>query len=340
MVKNPKFAIRDMENQNLNHERDSLFQFIWHNRKPLLILTSIVFVVSIVISLLITPLYLSTAIVFSAASSNVSFSEQRNVKAAAMDFGEEEQAEQLIQILKSARIKERVVLKYDLLNHYEIANDDPNKYYKLNEEYDSHFSFSRTRYGSIQIDVLDKDPKLAAEMANGIVDLIDTVKNEMINERTKPAFEINKRKMLQLEKERDSILNILDSLSNIGVSAVKMRSNLIPALVDSKNPEEKASIQRKIDVNTKYGSLYDALEIKIEEMIIKIEEFRVSYEQAESDANANFTHKFIVEKAVVADRKEKPKRMIIVSVSVIGGFIFGVFFLLIRQRLKELKQFS
>jgi LPS O-antigen subunit length determinant protein (WzzB/FepE family) len=44
-----------------------------------------------------------------------------------------------------------------------------------------------------------------------------------------------------------------------------------------------------------------------------------------------------VEKAVIADRKEKPKRMIIVLVSTISGFIFGVFFLLIRQRLKELK---
>jgi LPS O-antigen subunit length determinant protein (WzzB/FepE family) len=73
------------------------------------------------------------------------------------------------------------------------------------------------------------------------------------------------------------------------------------------------------------------------EMIIKIEEFRVSYEQAESDANANFNHKFVVEKAVQADKKEKPKRMIIVLVASLGGFIFGVLFLLIRQRIQELK---
>jgi uncharacterized protein involved in exopolysaccharide biosynthesis len=64
----------------------------------------------------------------------------------------------------------------------------------------------------------------------------------------------------------------------------------------------------------------------------------VSYEQAESDANANFNHKFVVERAVVADRKEKPKRMIIVLVATVGGFLFGLFFLLIRQRIKELQQ--
>jgi LPS O-antigen subunit length determinant protein (WzzB/FepE family) len=328
-----------MENKdlNLNDERTNLFQFVWQNRKPLLIFTVIAFVLSVIVSLLITPLYLSTAVVFPAASSNVSFSEQRNVKAAAMDFGEEEQAEQLVQILQSARIKERIVKKYDLLSHYGIDSADPNKNYKLTEEYNDHFTFARTRYGSIQIDVLDKDPKLAAKMANDIVNLIDTVKNEMINERTKPAFEINKRKMMQLEHERDSILNILDSLSNLGVVSLDVRSNLFQALVDSKSPGEKAEIQRNIDVNRKYGSRFDALEYRINEMIIKIEEFRVSYEQAESDANANFTHKFIVENAVVADRKEKPKRMIIVLVSVISGFIFGVFYLLIKQRFKELK---
>ncbi|MFY7669231.1 MAG: GNVR domain-containing protein [Crocinitomicaceae bacterium] len=328
-----------MENKdlNLNEERNNLFQFIWQTRKPLILFTGIAFVISVVVSLLITPLYLSTAIVFPAASSNVSFSEQRNVKAAAMDFGEEEQAEQLVQILQSARIKNRIVEKYDLLKHYEIEPDETNKNYKLNQEYNGHFTFSRTKYGSIQIDVLDKDPKLAAKMANDIVDLIDTVKNEMINERTRPAFEINKRKMRQLETERDSILTILDSLSNLGVVSTDIRSNLFQALVDSKSPGEKAEIQVKIDVNRKYGSMLDALEHRRNEMIIKIEEFRVSYEQAESDANANFTHKFIVEKAVVADRKEKPKRMIIVLVSTISGFIFGVFFLLIRQRLRELK---
>ena len=207
----------------------------------------------------------------------------------------------------------------------------------MNNEFTSHFDFTRTRYGSIQIDVLDRDPELAAKMANSIVDLIDIVKNEMIRERTKPAFEINKRKMGQMLHDRDSVLNLLDSLSAIGVVSMDIRSNLFQALVDSKNAAEKSDIKAKLAVNTLYGAQYDALEHIRNEMIIKIEEFRVSYEQAESDANANFNHKFVVEKAVKSDKKEKPKRMIIVLVASIGGFIFGVLFLLIRQRIQELK---
>lgn len=326
-----------MENLNLNKERNNLLQFLWKNKKALFMVTGIVFFISIIISFLITPLYLSTAIVFPAASSNVSFSDQRNVKAAAMDFGEEEQAEQLVQILQSSRIRDKVVSQFNLLAHYEIDENDKNKYYKLNQEYSSHFTFTRTRYGSIQIDVLDRDAELAAKMANSIVDLIDTVKNDMISERTKPAFEINKRKMGQMLHDRDSVLTSLDSLSALGVVSLAVRSNLFQALVDSKSAAEKERIANAMDINKQYGAQYDALEHMLNEMIIKIEDFRVSYEQAESDANANFNHKFVVEKAVKADKKEKPKRMIIVLLATIGGFVFGVLFLLIRQRIQELK---
>lgn len=326
-----------MTQLNLQQERFGLIQFIWKNKKPIFIITGFAAIISIVVSFLITPMYLSSAIVFPAASGNVSFDAQRNVKAAAMDFGEEEQAEQLVQILQSSRIKDRIVKKYHLLANYEISESDPNKYYKLNKAYYGNFSFNRTRFGSIQIDVLDKDPKKAADMANDIVDLIDTVKNEMIRERTLPAFEINLRKKKQMEHERDSLLTRLEELAQLGVLPNDVRATLYQALVDSKSPAEKTEIQRKIDINTKYGSVYDGLEYQRNEKIVKIEDFRVSYEQAESDANAKFNHKFVVEKAVVADRKEKPKRMIIVPVSTIGGFIFGLFFVLIQHRIKELK---
>ena len=326
-----------MENQNLTEQRNALMLFLWNNRKSLMLFTGAAAVISIIISFLITPLFLSTAIVFPAASSNVSFSEQRNVKAAAMDFGEEEQAEQLVQILSSSRIRDRIVQKFDLFAAYDIDKKDPNKNYKLNKAYHEHFSFARTRYGSIQIDVLDESPQRAANMANDIVDLIDTIKNEMIRERTMPAFQINLRKKQQMEKERDSILSKLESLAALGVLPNDARATLYQALVDSKSPAEKDEIRKKIELNNKYGSVYDGLEYQRNEKIVKIEDFRVSYEQAESDANANFTHKFVVERAVVADRKEKPKRMIIVLVATVGGFLFGLFFLLIRQRIAELK---
>jgi uncharacterized protein involved in exopolysaccharide biosynthesis len=290
-----------------------------------------------VVAFLMTPLYLSTAVVFPAATSSVSFSEQRNAKAAAMDFGEEEQAEQLVQILQSSRIRDKVVTEFDLMKHYEINANGANKYFKLNEAYNNHISFNRTRFGSIRIDVLDENPALAAKIANKIVDLIDTVKNEMIAERTVPAFKVNERKLAQMKRDRDAILRKLDSLADLGVIALDVRSNLFQAYVDSKNPKDRAELKKKIDVNMKYGAMYDGLEYMRNEKIVKIEDFNISYEQAESDANTKFNHKFIVERAVKADKKEKPKRSVIILVSTVAAFFIGLFSLLLWEKYKELR---
>jgi uncharacterized protein involved in exopolysaccharide biosynthesis len=267
----------------------------------------------------------------------VSFSEQRNAKAAAMDFGEEEQAEQLVQILQSSRIRDKVVTEFDLMKHYEINANGANKYFKLNEAYNNHISFNRTRFGSIRIDVLDENPALAAKIANKIVDLIDTVKNEMIAERTVPAFKVNERKLAQMKRDRDAILRKLDSLADLGVIALDVRSNLFQAYVDSKNPEDRAELKKKIDINMRYGAMYDGLEYMRNEKIVKIEDFNISYEQAESDANTKFNHKFIVERAVKADKKEKPKRSIIILVSTVAAFFIGLFSLLLWEKYKELR---
>lgn len=326
--------------KNLEQERQNLLVFVWKKRKIILLVTAIAAVVSIIISFLMTPLFRSTAIVFPAATSTVSFSEQRNAKASSMDFGEEEQAEQMVQILQSSRIRDKIVEQFGLLKHYDIGENDPNKHYKLVKAYENHFTFVRTRYSSIQIDVLDRDPKKAADMANKIVDLIDTVKNQMVQERTWPAFEINKRKKEQLEAERDMLIKRMDSLSNLGVISLDGRTNLFQAYVDATNPKEKAEIKASIDINQKYGSIFDGLENIRDEKVMQLEEFRVSYEQAESDAYAVFNHRFVVERAVVADKKDRPKRMIIVLLSTMGTFVFMVFALLIADRIKELKQFA
>ena len=329
-----------MENQELNltEEREKLLAFLFRRRKLVIGFTISVSIAAYALSFLITPLFLSTAIVFPSKSSSVSFYESRNVKASSMDFGEEDQAEQLVQILQSSRIRDFVVSKYNLIDRYEIGADDPNKMFKLNKAYESHFSFERTRFGSIKIDVLDKDPKLASEMANAVVGLIDTVKNQMIQERTLPAFEITKRKKDQLDTEIKALLNEMDRLAKLGVVSLDVRSRLFQALVDSKSAKEKEELRKKIDINSKYGSLFDGLERSRNEKITKLEDFKVAYEQAESDASTKFSHKFIVQNAEVADRKDQPKRMILTIVAAIGSFIFIVFCLLILERYRELKK--
>ncbi len=328
----------EQEHTEIEQERQNLLLFIWKKRKTIMLVTGIATVAALVMAMLMKPLFLSTAIVFPAATSSVSFSEQRNAKASSMDFGEEEQAEQLVQILQSSRIREKVINQFGLMKHYGIDSTDVNKNFKMMKEYEGHINFIRTRYGSIQIDVLDEKPELAAEIANKIVDLIDTVKNSMITERTMPAFEVNKRKRDLLDQDLKTILVQLDSLAEKGVISIEGRTNLYTAFVEAKSAQDREFLKKQIDVNLLYGARFDGLEQMRDEKIVKLEKFLDSYEQAESDAYANFTHKFIVERAVVADKKDKPKRLIIVLLAMMGTFVFMVFLLLINEKFQQLKK--
>ena len=329
-----------MEDQQFDEilKKQNILQFIYSKRKVLVTLSLCAAIVSLIFSFFITPLFLSTAIVFPAATSTVSFSEQRNAKASSMDFGEEEQAEQLVQILQSSKIRDKVVTRFDLMNHYEIKADDSYKYYKLGLAYNEHITFTRTRYGSIQIDVLDKDAKLAAKIANKIVDLIDTVKNEMVKERTLPAFEINKRKKDLILSDMKVILSKLDSLSELGVVTSEGRATLFQAYNEAKGKEDKKFFKKQIDVNLKHGAEFDGLAMLRDEKMVKLAEFETAFEQAESDAYTDFNHKFVVENAVVADKKAKPKKAIIVIVATLATFLFSLFVLLIQERLSELRK--
>jgi len=218
--------------------------------------------------------------------------------------------------------------------------NDENKNFKLNKAYNNHIQFNRTRYGSIEIDVLDKNPELAATIANKIVDLIDTVKNEMVQERTLPAFEINKRKRAMLEEQMKTLQTEMDTLSVNGVVPNESRANLFQAYNDARSPADRSFFQNQIDVNLKFGAKFDGLQMLRDEMIVKLAKFEDSYEQAESDANTLFNHKFIVESAVIADKKDRPKKAIIILMSTFGAFFFMIFALLLRERFKELKKIA
>ncbi len=322
----------------LSQERQSLLSFIWQNIKMILYITIGAAIVSVVVALLMPNIYKSTAIVYSTATNRVSFSEQRNTIASSTDFGATDRAEQLIQILESAKVRDKMVEEFNLVEHYEIEPDDPNLRYHTIKEWGQHVLFFRTRYGSVQIDVFDEDRHLAAKMANRIVDYIDTVKNALLRERALPALEIYKRKKSMLEADKNEILAQLDSLSLMGVASREARSRLYLAYTESKTQSDKDFFKSKIDSNIKYGARFDALEKLRDEKIGKMAKFEEAYEQAESDAHTTINHKLIVEPAVVADKKDRPKRSVIVLLATIGAFIFAIFFLLVKERIAELRK--
>lgn len=325
--------------KNTNSEEKStndLLVSIYKYRKTLLITAITAGIVSLVISFLIPELYKGTSIVFPTETNTVSFNDSK-ARSLAMEFGAEDKAEKLIQILESSTMKNKIIEKFNLSEVYEIEPGSQNYQYKLNKKYNNRISFKRTRYGSVSIDVLDKDPQRAADIANQIVDYIDTVTNAILKERAYPILEINEKKYLKLMDDLEAISSEIDSLTNLGVVSANSRSTLVRALGEESSPSLRDKIIEQIEINRLHGARYDVLSSLSEHKLKALAEQEVSYEQAKSDAMNDFNHKFIVETAYPSDKKDRPKKAFIILASTISSVLLVLILLLTRDRIREIK---
>lgn len=249
--------------------------FLLQWRKPLLYITLIALIASIVFSspLFITPKFRSTVIMFPTSSNSISkalLSETAGEKQDILQFGEDEQTEQMLQILNSNKIRERIIEKYNLMEHYKINSNSKYKNTKLYSIYDENVDFRRTEYMAVKITVNDENPVVAANIANDIAELMDSTKNVMQKERALKAFVIVEAEYLKLKAEVQEMEDSLTVLREFGIHDYETQAEMInQQLAIELAKGNKAGIKAledKLTVLAKYGgpyvSLRDALEYR------------------------------------------------------------------------------
>lgn len=324
--------------QEQNFNSGELISFLWSKRKALLIITAIAFVGSIAVSLFMTPYYMSRAVVFPTKSNSVDFNS--NSRNSVVEFGDESDAERLLQVLISPEIRDSLTEKFDLYTHYEIDSTDAHAKFEFQKAYEGNIKFDRTRYNSINIDVYDTDPQMAADMANDIVRLVDTVMNRMIRQRAVGPMWAVESEVSLIKQEMGDYSDKLKSLSDSGVVSKDERGNMytdyLEALSAGKN-DLAAEIKRKIDATQAYATDYDTYSNLSEFFSLRYSNILDVNDQAHQYANTNIQQTIRHSMAEVPDKKAKPKRAIIVLFTTVSVFIFAIFVLLGIEKLKELR---
>lgn len=323
-------------------DSSNLVIFLYKWRKPLFI----VLVASVFCSWFfsspwfITPKFKSTVIMFPASSSSVSKSllNEQSVKGQDITaFGEDDQAEQLLQILNSNKIRDRVVRKFDLMRHYDIDSTSDVKYSKLFKEYDDNITFRRTEFMAVQITVFDADPQMAADIANTIAALLDSVKNDMMRQRSVKGFQVVETEYNSLKAEKDKIVDSLITLGRLGVNDVEYQSQVLNqqhaiALMNG-NKAAVAALQKKLDTLGKYGGIYMALKNLLEFKTEQLTLLETKYKQAKVDAEENLPQKFVVSDAFRAERKSYPIRWLIITVSTIASLFLSIIVIMVMEKI-------
>jgi uncharacterized protein involved in exopolysaccharide biosynthesis len=323
------------------------FLLAW--RFPILIITSVVFVLSIIFSspFFITPKYKSTVVMYPVLTSSVSkalLSDTYGGKDDILEFGEDEQTEQMLQILNSNRIRDRIVEKYDLRAHYDIDNESKYKLTKLYKEYESNITYRRTEYNAVKVTVFDKDAQVAADIANDIANLLDSIKIDMQRQRATRGFKIVETEYFQLMTEIQGMEDSLTTLRKYGVHDYETQAEMINqqlAIEIAKNnkPGIKA-LENKLDTLAKYGGPYVSIRDALEHEKKQLSLIKSKYEEAKVDAEEELPQKFVVSPAYKAERKSYPVRWLIVLVSTFAAIIMTVVAIIIIENAGKSETFG
>ncbi len=305
-----------------NFSSVDLLIYIWKKRAILTGVGLMAGIASIIISVLITPMFQSSVIMFPASNASISkdllsqnYSGRQNVHG----FGEEEQAEQLLQILNSEPIRARIIQKYNLMEHYEIKPDEKYPLTRLYEEYKSNINFRLTEYMSVEVSVMDRDPEYAANIANDISNLVDTVYNSMKKERAWEAFHLVEKEYLEAAHNlailRDSMNLLSEQVSQNLKTSGDPTNNLIKAISEN-------------------GALYITMMNMLRYETALVSDLNLRFKEARLEAEQNLPHKFVVEQAFPSEKKAYPKKSLIVIVSTFASLLFALIVLIIIDKVR------
>lgn len=259
-----------------------------------------------------------------------------------LQFGEEEQAEQMLQILNSDEIRSTISKKFKLMEHYRIDTADKYKNTRLYETYSDNISFKRTEFMSVKIEVLDEDRVMAAAIANDIAALLDSTKMRMQRDRALQAFRIVEREYLLKKAEVDGMQDSLAKINRAGVYDYESQSEVTSeqyAIALSKGDQRAiSSLRAELDIIARYGSAYMSIRENLYIQRQQLNLLKTKYEEAKVDAEQVLTYKFIVNKAYPAERKSYPVRWLLVAVSTIASLIFGVLGLILFDNIRRIRR--
>ncbi|NLA24746.1 MAG: hypothetical protein GX879_07245, partial [Bacteroidales bacterium] len=331
------------KSKEFSFDTKNLFGFIVKKQVPLLIISLFALTASLIVSFLLTPEYKSSVILYPTSSSSISQSllSESYAEKELLKFGEQEQVEQMMQILQSSSIRDRIIEKYDLFNHYKIKHTDKFPITSLHRKFTKNVKVVRTEYMSIRIDVYDKNPVIAANIANDIAALYDSTVNSMQYERVLKAFLLVEDEFNNQKRKIEYIQDTLQRIHEVGVFEFESQSEVyheqLAIALAKGNIKGVQEIEKRLDILAKYGSQYTKLRDQLLEEVKKLSKIEAKYAEAKIDLEQDLPHKYVVSKAEVSEKKAFPIVWLIVLLSTFSAFLFGLIVLILLETFTKKK---
>ncbi|MDR2084227.1 MAG: hypothetical protein LBP67_04465 [Bacteroidales bacterium] len=295
------------EDMNNFFSAKKLWDVLWKRKFHIIIITIVGIVIGVIFSSpkFITPRYKSVAVVY---PSNIS------------EYSEESPSEQLYQWFLSTDIKWKVIEEFNLYEHYKIDKNAPKSLTYILNEYNRNVRIEQNSYEAINIIVYDKDPQIACDMVNAIINFIDIKIRNVHKEKFQEVISVYEKTH---EWSLDNLNNISSQLEDLGTD-----NNILYALsralgMDAKKANnDQSSSSSSISIDN-YGPDYINNLLQLITLNKSMEEFWDRYFYAYSNLQKEFTYTSILTHPYPADKKSTPVRWVIVLFAAAAAFLIS-----------------
>jgi len=311
-------------------DNQNLLEILWKWKKHLIIVGVLAIVFSSIFSssLFLKPKFKSTARIY--PSFNI------------YTFSDESESEQLLEFANSQDIKFKVIDAFNLSEVYKISKQDPLYQTYILGEFNDNVSLKKTEYETVEISVLDTDPKRACQMCDSIISFLDQKIRSVQRIKFDEVVHIAKKDLNAINHEIDSIKTKLDVLRkdfkilDYESQAKEITRGMVTVLAEQKkNTSGGKELQEWMKNLSEKGGEYELLAAQQKLCLIQKDSIKKVYDQSVSNANKKINYGQRVQSPIPADKKSYPIRWLIVLVSTFASLFAAMLVILVLENQKK-----
>lgn len=245
-------------------------------------------------------------------------------------FGKESGTEQLFEFFNSADTKASLVKRFDLFKHYEIDPTDEKAQFEFNKAYNANFQIKFTRYQSVEISVTDLSPAFAQQLANGMIEEVNSLIRKRKKEKYTEYVELYSKQLKTKKKEIDSIEARLKYMRmNYGLLDIKTQTKNV---TKNSGKKELNTTDKELLSNIKeYSGEFTILQSRFN---IELDNYRVlkqNYDKNITDFNGNLSYITVVSPPTLPDKKNSPHRLVILLFITFSSLLFAAIIIVYKE---------
>jgi uncharacterized protein involved in exopolysaccharide biosynthesis len=220
-------------------------------------------------------------------------------------LGFDTEADRMLQILNSERLKDSVVKKFDLISYFKIDTTKPAWPQAMADKYHQRIFANRTNIMSIVVEAETYDPYFSAKIVNYIVEASGRFRLEMYRANTRLAADAFKRELDEKQAELDTLALKIGNLRKDGQGNYPLLENVMVTASGTPGSTEKEILtQRFIYEHGQFNQM------------------RVKYENARNTALRPLPEFYNIDPAYPIFEPSYPLKAFNIAIGIIGSLFF------------------